>query len=563
MTDHPIPDAALDADIATLAKKGAGKTYLNKGLVERLLDMKRRVVVLDPLSVWWGLKALADGSPGYPVVVVGGPHADVDLDPKMGAELAAYVAHADVRMVIDVSELRAGALVSFSAAFLGELYRVNRDPLWLVLEEADVFAPQNPQANETMMLHEVDMIARRGRQRGFRLWTICQRPQEINKKTLSQTTTMVLMRLMSPQDREAAKKWLLAHGTKDQADQILTQLPSLAVGEGYVLAPELDLLERAKFPPIRTLDNSATPKAGERRVGVKALAKVEVGALRAALASPTPEPPAPARGSADFSPGADVLSAELAALRRQYEEDVSAARDAGRRDGFHAACTGAMKLVEERLTPFLDELREVLAIAEAGFIASEPTPPVQARPAKRQPATEASTATPAVKQSPSGRGGIPAPQQRVLNALAWWRQFGIEDPTSEQVAFVAGYSPSSSGFQNLKGAMRSAGLITYPAPGKVAITGDGIDFAEWAEGEITRNAFHDAVKAKLSGPQKRILEPLLAAYPRHLDSAALAAAADYSPTSSGFQNLRGQMRTLGFLDYPAPGQVRASDWLFP
>jgi uncharacterized protein len=59
---HPLPDAALDADIAILGKKGHGKTFTAKGIVERLLHLGRRVIVLDPLSVWWGLKASADGA---------------------------------------------------------------------------------------------------------------------------------------------------------------------------------------------------------------------------------------------------------------------------------------------------------------------------------------------------------------------------------------------------------------------------------------------------------------------------------------------------------------------
>jgi hypothetical protein len=70
---HPIPDAALDADIAILGKKGRGKTFTAKGIVERLLQMQRRVLVLDPLSVWWGLKSGADGkSPGFPIPVFSG-----------------------------------------------------------------------------------------------------------------------------------------------------------------------------------------------------------------------------------------------------------------------------------------------------------------------------------------------------------------------------------------------------------------------------------------------------------------------------------------------------------
>src|SRR5215218_2793435 len=82
---HPIPDEALDADIAILGKKGRGKTFTAKGLVERLLHMQRRVLVLDPLSVWWGLKSGADGkSTGFPIPVFGGPHADIPLHDAAG-----------------------------------------------------------------------------------------------------------------------------------------------------------------------------------------------------------------------------------------------------------------------------------------------------------------------------------------------------------------------------------------------------------------------------------------------------------------------------------------------
>ena len=42
----------------------------------------------------------------------------------------------------------------------------------------------------------------------------------------------------------------------------------------------------------------------------------------------------------------------------------------------------------------------------------------------------------------------------------------------------------------------------------------------------------------------------------------LAEAAGFSPNSGGFNNYLGHMRTLGFIDYPAPGKVRCSDWMY-
>lgn len=286
MKAHPVPDAALEADIATLAQKGAGKTYANRGLVERLLSAGRRVVVMDPLNSWWGLKALANGKPGFPVIVVGGPNADVLLDPAAGEKLGTFIAGAQMSVVVDVSDLKRGELIRFSIDFLAALYRLNRDPLWLVLEEADVFAPQNPMGDQTMLLHQVDQIARRGRARGFRLWSITQRPARLHKDVLSMASTLILMRIRSPQDRAAAEDWIKGNAEAPQAREIVNSLASLQVGEGWVWAPDQDLLERVTFPPIRTLDTSATPQAGEVRAAAPKLAQGDVAALRLALSTP-------------------------------------------------------------------------------------------------------------------------------------------------------------------------------------------------------------------------------------------------------------------------------------
>jgi hypothetical protein len=64
-----------------------------KGFVERLLDIGARVAIVDPLGVWWELRASADGSAaGYPVVVFGGRHADVPITAEMGPALGRLIA---------------------------------------------------------------------------------------------------------------------------------------------------------------------------------------------------------------------------------------------------------------------------------------------------------------------------------------------------------------------------------------------------------------------------------------------------------------------------------------
>jgi len=102
-----LPPSALDDRLAIVGTSGSGKTYAAKGLAERLMDGGARVCVVDPLGVWWGLRAAADGtSPSpYPVMVFGGRHADVALDSGMGAPLGRLVGTHPMACVVDVSDL--------------------------------------------------------------------------------------------------------------------------------------------------------------------------------------------------------------------------------------------------------------------------------------------------------------------------------------------------------------------------------------------------------------------------------------------------------------------------
>src|SRR5690242_9599524 len=81
-----FPAEALSHHIAILGKTGSGKTTTAKGFAEDLLDAGKRVCAICPTGVWWGLRLLADGkTPGYPVVIFGGQHADVPLGENSGA----------------------------------------------------------------------------------------------------------------------------------------------------------------------------------------------------------------------------------------------------------------------------------------------------------------------------------------------------------------------------------------------------------------------------------------------------------------------------------------------
>ncbi len=282
-----LPLSALDERVAIVGTSGSGKTYAAKGLVERLMDQGARVCVVDPLGVWWGLRDGADGAAasGYPVVVFGGRHADVALDEGMGAALGHLVGTHPLACVVDVSEL--GSSVArrvFMTAFAEALYEANTEPLHLVLDEADLWAPQRAQPGGQALLGRVEEIVRRGRVRGFVPWLITQRPAVLHKDVLSQADVLVSMKLTASQDREAVGRWIEGQADRAEGRRILGALPRLGRGEGWVWAPSDGVLAQVAFPRIRSFDSSRTPQRDERVVAPRTLAAVDLSAIAAALA---------------------------------------------------------------------------------------------------------------------------------------------------------------------------------------------------------------------------------------------------------------------------------------
>src|SRR5436309_7649311 len=109
--DFSLPAEAVTQTFAILAKRGVGKTYCASVLVEELLKAGLHAVVVDPVGVWWGLRAAADGKrPGLPIVILGGDHGDVPLELTAGQVIADLVVDEGISAVLDLSLFRNGSL---------------------------------------------------------------------------------------------------------------------------------------------------------------------------------------------------------------------------------------------------------------------------------------------------------------------------------------------------------------------------------------------------------------------------------------------------------------------
>jgi hypothetical protein len=568
---QPIPDAALDDRLGFVGTAGSGKSYNAMGRVERLLERKARVAIVDPLGVFWGLRLYADGKTksGFDIPIFGGPHGDLPLTEHSGALIGETAAGMAESCIIDLSEIgtKAGER-RFMLHFLTALYRkASGEPLHLVIDEADMFAPQkltDKDGEAAKLLGMMETVVRRGRIKGFIPWLLTQRPAVIAKDVLSQVDGLVAFKLTSSQDRNALGAWV--EGTADNNDwpEMKAKLPSMERGQGVVWIPGRGILETVSFPEKITFDSSRTPKRGEKK-STAALTPLDLGKLKDRLAAVDAETKA-------NDPKA--LKAEIAALRKEVTAkaliaqnaapDPRAIRDAevrGLEEGFVAAMRLQAKAIEAISIPLNSAAGELSAwnkrLSESVPVRPSGSPPSQAfnlSPAKlTAPAREAVRAAPR-KPMPaaSGNGAWNSPQRRVLDSLAFWRTIGHEMPSREQVASVAGYSPGSGNFNNLLGGLRAHGAIDYPATGSVALA---IDHESNMDADDARRML-DKI---LTGPQQKILEAMRS-LGSHASREQIAEASGYSAGSGNFNNLLGQLRTLCVIDYPRTGEAQITDW---
>jgi len=547
---YPIPLEALDDRLGWIGTAGSGKTYNASGGVERVLNAGGRCVIVDPLGVWWGLRLTASGKESpHNVVIFGGDHGDLPLNEHAGKLIGETVATMRESCIVDLSALGTKeAERRFMLAFLESWYRSTvGNPVHAIFDEADLWAPQQTGKGAGPALQALmEQIVRRGRIKGFIPWLITQRPAVISKDVLSQVDGLVAFKLTASQDRDALGAWIEGQADRAQGREILGSLPTMQRGQGVVWVPGRAILETVQFPPKLTFDSSRTPTRGEK-VERKELKPLNLEALKGKLAAIVEEQKA-------NDPRA--LKAEVQRLTRELAK-AERAKPAPPPPKPPAEVSALEEQVR-RLSRLLSDIAPHLRIA---FESVREFSPIAMRKEPRADGTiRATPRMPIVDRAPSPTG---APQQRIINALAWWEALGHDAPLNEQVAFIAGYSHTSSGYKNPRGALKESGLVEYPEPGRVRLTEAGRAQAESPGAPPSGDELRNRVLGKLAGPQQRILSVLIEAYPEALTNAVCADRSGYSETSSGYKNPRGNLKALNIATYPTPGQVRAADWLFP
>jgi len=570
----PFPERVLGGQhMVGLGKTGAGKSSAIRDIVEHLLDRKKRVCIIDPKGDWWGLKVSADGkSPSnYQVVCFGdfkeSRASDIPMNESSGRHVAEIIAAGNRPCVLGFRGWMPAQMLRFwvgtknkgyaeSAGFAQTIFNQNGGELYVVIDEVHNFAPkgkvQDPES--ARCLHWTNRIMSEGRGLGLIFIIASQRPQKVHNDTLENCETLIAMRVTHPRSREATEEWINAKGDKELGKKVTSSLADLSRGEAWVWSPENNFgPDRVQFPMFDTFDSFAPPQL-QKKVSQAGWSEVNLDQVREKLASAIAE--AKANDPKELKAEISRLKQELA--KRPVEQKVQVEE----------------KIIEvpvvkdaqiEQLRAAIEKLSGVTAELSNSLSAASHRPPVAIR---ANPVIAPSRPLVPHKQiaqshpSSNGNAVLSNALIKVLSRLVELMECtGAARVRKEQLAAWAKYSPNSGGFNNYLGQLRSAGLIDYPSGGYVTVTSAGRAHAQPDIGPRSSAEMLARAKQVLGGSEGRLLE-ILHRTRGAVSKSDLAESAGFSPNSGGFNNYLGHMRTLGFVDYPSPGQVQCADWLY-
>lgn len=230
-----LPINAATKSFSILAKRGAGKTYLGGVMAEEFYKHNIPFVVFDPIDVWWGLRLAANGKDkGLPIVVFGLEHADILLDRDMGPTIAQAIVSKNISCVISTFGMPKVAQRHLIAEFAEELLRINNTPRHVFVEEAHEYVPQRIMPGAGKTFAAVEALVTMGRNRGIGVTMLNQRAATLNKDVLSQIDTLLALRSVGPQDRDALQAWVEYQEADGDLNKFITSLPSLKTGTGWI-----------------------------------------------------------------------------------------------------------------------------------------------------------------------------------------------------------------------------------------------------------------------------------------------------------------------------------------
>ena len=519
----------LTHKLAVQGNSGSGKSWLVRTLLEGTHGAVQHLV-LDPEGEF---KTLRERFDDYVILAAGGGDLNVTAE-TTGAPVQALV-KAGANIVLDLSDFTLAQRDAVCAAAIQTLMALPRGDwrhLLIVVDEAHTLAPEGNGSGAS--LTALIDLATRGRKRGFGLVAVTQRIALLNKSLLAMCSNRIIGLTTLGTDMKRAGEEL-GFNTRERG-----ALKSLAVGEFFAVGPAISQeVVKVRSGPVESTHpepgqlTSATPPASE------ALARVI-----SALKDLTVDDAAPKEVGKSLRIG--VSESEV---QRRVERAVAEAT---------APLHARIGKLESFCRRYAGEVEGLLGASERSI--QDTTS--DAAPEIGEATTESVSVKPTESETPLVTG-LPKAQHRILVALAGIETLGVTALERHTAAVLSGQSPRSSAYAAHIASLNTAGLIRYPREGFVGLTESGCKLVPVPDQPTTLEELHRRWNAYLKPYEVALLAPLLECHPWPMSREQLGELSERSPTSSAFSDALASLKSLGLVEYPAKGRVKATDLLFP
>lgn len=541
----------VETRLLVQANSGGGKSWCIRRLLEQTHG-KVQHLVIDPEGEFATLREKFD----YVLAAKSG--GDTAAHPRSARLLAERLLELNASAILDIYELKPHERIAFVQNFLEALVDAPKSlwhPALIVVDEAHVYCPQKGDAASASAV--VD-ICTRGRKRGFCAVLATQRLAKLHKDAAAELNNKLIGRTGLDVDMDRAADELGMSG-RDQK-LALRQLPD---GDFFAFGPAISLeVKQVHVGGVETHH----PESGARVAFNAPPPSARVRAMLPKLADLPAEAEERTRSLQEAQKEITHLKHELTVAKKAQPVVAKAETKVVEKAVLKDAQITRLEVALGKLESYgshwggiLVELgREMSAAIKSAKNGHAPVPALAANRLVVPPTRPVVSRK--VDTVPSD--GLTGPEQRILNAIGWLESIGVAEPEQTATAFLAGYTYGGGAFNNPKGRLRAQGLVEYLAGDRIRLTDAGRELAQVPETPLTTQELHQRVLNQLPGPERRILEVILAEYPTPLANAECAERAGYSPDGGAYNNPRGRLRSLGLIEYQS-GKVVARSILFP
>ncbi len=529
------------------ANSGGGKSWAIRRLLEQTHGLVQHIVI-DLEDEFHTLREKFD------YVLAGRDGGDIPADLRSAQLLARKLRELQVSAIIGIGELKAEQRPLFVKRFLESLIDSPRQywgPALVIVDEAHVFCPQNGSAESASAV--IDLMTR-GRKRGLCGVPATQRISKLHKDAAAEANNKLIGRSALDVDTKRAADELGFSGREEQ-----NRLRTLREGEFFCFGPALS--DTVRFIKVGGVETTH-PRPGQRLSVLPAPPRQAVQRILQYLADLPHEAEEQARTVEDLRRDLAAARDELTRLKRQTPAAPAPDPEIIKR-AIDRALVKERRAFRKVFEPFREKVRKMaeqlqqaipaeLEWADADEVYEAVATVAPPEPVRRPPRPAAAV--------PSG--DLTGPEQRILNAVAWLESIGVQQPEQAAVAFLAGYTIGGGAFNNPRGSLHTKGLIAYVGSGRIQLTDEGRSSAQYPDVPLTTETLQQMVLERLPGPERKILQVLIDAYPDNLTSEECARLSGYTQGGGAFNNPRGRLRTMGLIDYPEPGRIAALPVLF-